>query len=505
VALTVAGLRSGGDAFMEDVSREEYRALAGLQRDADLQAAYARHARVLGREALELTLQLYQESAEGGEERRATRMLLEWQTESQSGRVVAREEEREIAWEASAMVHVGDGRAVPYAGVSIQIANATDRRERQSLDDARAALVERELVPIRRDRLERERGFVESLDVAPSYNATFEATSGVSLGGLADECRALLERTAPLWDDVLPRELRKRLGVKVGEATRADALALFRAREFDDAFPGGALESSIRRQTSEMGLDVTASGRIVLDTGDREGKRARAFCAPVRVPDEVYLVLRPHGGQQDYTTFLHELGHALHFAHMRPELPFEARWVGDNSVTEGYAMLFDHLTGKRDWLLRYTGLSRERVGAYLRGGAFEELHMLRRYASKLLYEIELYGGGVPWESMPDLYVETLRAGTRFQYQRADAFVDVDPRFYSTRYLRAWQLQGVLDDALVERFDADWYRNPNAGPWMIGELFGEGQRELAPELAQRVAGRGLSFEPLARGLERAFGG
>ena len=39
---------------------------------------------------------------------------------------------------------------------------------------------------------------------------------------------------------------------------------------------------------------------------------------------------------------MHELGHALHFAYARAELPFEYRWLGDNSVTEGYAMLFDH-------------------------------------------------------------------------------------------------------------------------------------------------------------------
>ena len=30
----------------------------------------------------------------------------------------------------------------------------------------------------------------------------------------------------------------------------------------------------------------------------------------MRIPDEVYLVLRPHGGQTDWQTFLHELGHA---------------------------------------------------------------------------------------------------------------------------------------------------------------------------------------------------
>ena len=38
------------------------------------------------------------------------------------------------------------------------------------------------------------------------------------------------------------------------------------------------------------------------------------------------------------------------------ELPFEARWLGDNSVTEGFAMLFDHMTLDPRWLVRYTPL-----------------------------------------------------------------------------------------------------------------------------------------------------
>jgi len=36
------------------------------------------------------------------------------------------------------------------------------------------------------------------------------------------------------------------------------------------------------------------------------------------------------------------------------------------------------------------------------------------------------------------------------------------------------------------------------------LFGEGQRELADEQAQRVAGKMLSFAPLRRTIERMLG-
>src|SRR4029077_14384795 len=107
------------------------------------------------------------------------------------------------------------------------------------------------------------------------------------------------------------------------------------------------------------------------------------------------------------------------------------------------------------------------------------------------------GGTTAWDSLPDLYVERLTGATTFRYNAADAFVDVDARFYAARYLRAWQLQALITETLVERYDLDWWRNPRAGPWICSALFGEGQRELASEHAQRVAGRSLSFAPLVR--------
>jgi hypothetical protein len=283
---------------------------------------------------------------------------------------------------------------------------------------------------------------------------------------------------------------------------------IFRAHEFDEYFPAREMESQVQRQVREMGIDPVAAGRIRLDTAEREGKRSRAFCSPVRVPEEVYLVLRPHGGQTDWSTFLHELGHALHFAYMRPDYPFEYRWLGDNSITEGYAMLFDHRLDDAGWLRRYTqlggGSSNPNLTRFLRSAGFEELHYLRRYCAKFIYETHLYGGDLSWDSLPDLYVEMLTGATNFIYSPSKAFVDVDPRYYSARYLRAWQLQALIAETLTQRYDEDWWRNPRAGPWMIQSLFSEGQRELAHEQAQRVAGRELSFAPLIREIERLLG-
>ena len=499
-ALSLDRLRLDGQRFMEEVSREYFLAHAGLKATADLQTIYERHAAILGEDALALVREEFRGAAPGSDAHRSARLMLEWLTDSVASRALAALDEREIEWEGSAVVRLDDGRELPYQRAAIDIGNTANRDERMRIERARARVVEAELAPLRRERFQREKELIEGMEIAPTFNATFEALSGVDLTGLVRECDQFLRDTQSMWDDVYAETVRSKLRMDPADATRADALHLLRAQEFDAHFPSVSMELSIRRQASEMGIDPDAGGRIIFDTGEREGKRARAFCAPVRVPDEVYLVLRPHGGQADYRTLLHELGHALHFAYTRADYPFEWRWLGDNSVTEGYAMLLDHLMHDAGWLARYTELGRRHAPTFLRTVGFEELHFLRRYCAKLMYEVTLYGGDVGWDSLPDLYVDRLTSATTFRYDPADAFVDVDPRFYAARYLRAWQLQALLTETLVERFNEDWWRNPHAGPWVIDTLFGEGQRELAGELGERATGRALSFAPLVRAIE-----
>ena len=499
--MSVERLRRDGEAFTQELSREFYLSLSGHKADAQIQPLYTKYRAIFTDESLDVAREMLAGSAEGSDDWRSARILLDWQVESQSSRELAPLDEREIAWENDAIIRLADGRDIPYQRVAIEMANSTDRAERAMMETARVAVVSQGLAPIKKERFQRERDITEAVGIASGYNATWELLSGISLASLRQECEALLRDTQAMWDDVASSVVKRVLGMELRETTRADARALFRAREFDEFFPERDMESTIRRQVGEMGIDSDAGGRIIFDTGEREGKRSRAFCSPVKVPEEVYLVLRPHGGQTDWNTFLHEYGHALHFAYMRPDLPMEFRFMGDNSVTEGFAMLFDHLMQDAGWLRRNTGLERKHTPAFLRSAGFEELHFLRRYCAKFIYETQLYGGEVSWDALPDLYVELLTKATTFQYAPADAFVDVDARFYSARYLRAWQHQALLTETLVERYDADWWRNPRCGPWMVESLFGEAQRELAHEQALRVTGSTLSFAPLIRSIER----
>jgi catechol 2,3-dioxygenase-like lactoylglutathione lyase family enzyme len=480
--VTPEGLRARGERFHQELGRESYVTGAGLAAEAHFEEIFERYADVAGDEAAEAA--------------RAIPALYAWVVDNRVGRAVAPLEDRLHAWEAGARVALPDGTSLPYQRVTVEIANAAERGRRLALDAARRAVLA-EPTALRAERLGRERDLLLGLGLGDAVAAR-TALAGIDLDALGAACEDFLSRTADLYRDTLGERLRRRLGLRPGEAERADAAFLFRGAEFDDAFPAESLVPTARRQVGEMGLEAEAGGRIRYDTEERERKRPRAFCAPVRVPEEVYLVIRPFGGASDFASFWHELGHALHFSHADASLPFEHRWLGDNSVTEGFAMLFEHQVAAPTWLRRYGTLRGERLAAFVRDQAFAKLAVVRRYAAKLRYEIALFRAP-RLEAGAASYVETLTAATLFRYAREDYLLDLDEGFYAARYLRAWQIEAGLAAHLTERFDEDWFRNPRAGPF-VAALMARGQRDDAAALAAEVLGRPLDFGPLAASCE-----
>ncbi len=481
--MTVDELRRRGERFHQELGRESYEAGAGLKSETDFAGLFGRYPDLASDEAWSAA--------------RGHRVLEEWVADHRVGRAVADLDDRLHAWEAAAFVVVNGGERMPYQQVGIAIANEPDRARRRALDRARRAVLA-EPAALRRERLEHERELLAEVDA--DYVAARARLSGIDLETLAGQGDAFLAATQDLYADTLAEHLAG-VGLAPADAERADSSFLFRIARYDDAFPGGDLVAVARAQAAEMGLDVDAGGRIRHDTADRERKRPRAFCAPVRVPDEVYLVIRPHGGYVDYRAFWHELGHALHFANAARSLPFEDRWLGDNSVTEAYAMLFEHQLMQRAWLRRYAKLGGERLHGFLRAQAFSLLAILRRYAAKLRYEIQLHRSP-SLERGASGYAELLTAATGFRYAGEDALLDLDDAFYAARYLRAWQLEAALRRRLVERFDEDWFRNPRSGPFVLG-LLERGQRDDAAVIAAVVTGAPLSFDAVRRELEAAL--
>ncbi len=491
-------IRREAEAFLRAAAEEEYQNLAGLKADSHLAAVYERHAWLADRG---LVTELARTPDTAGSP------LAEFLAGQYAGRATAPLTDRLLAEEAAALLDL-PGERITYRNADVAIRNEADRGRRQALAGAKAA-VQRRLNPLRAELWGRTYEALAEIG-HPDYVAMCRGFSGIDYGALAERLGRFIRDTDDVYRDHLAYFFRKRLGVPLADAKSHDLARLFRAPEFDRLFPKGELLRAAERTAAAMGLSLTAEGRIAIDADPRPGKTQRAFCMPVEVPSRVILVVMPQGGQDDYRAFLHELGHALHFAHVSPALPVEARRLGDNSVTEGYAFAFEHLLQSKRWLKRYLGLSGADLDDYLRFAHFELLYYLRRYGAKLAYELRLHaegGAGAPPGSpaareRAEAYREGLRRALLVDYPEEAYLADVDPGFYAARYLRAWMFEAGLREQLFERFDDEWFRNPRAGAF-FKELWAEGQPARLETLAAAVGLPPPDLTPLERRLAAAL--
>jgi hypothetical protein len=212
----------------------------------------------------------------------------------------------------------------------------------------------------------------------------------------------------------------------------------------------------------------------------------------------VILVIARLGGRDDYDALMHEAGHAEHYAHVDPSLPFEQRYLGDNSVTEGFAFLLEHLAADPAWLEDLLGV--EDASPVRDHARATRLLFLRRYCAKLGYELELHGGG-DLDRMRDVYVRRLSAAAHVEWPGATWLSDVDPFFYAARYLRAWALETHLRQLLRERFGERWFAEPEAGA-LLRDWWSRGQAADADDLLAELTGARLDFSVLTSDLALA---
>ena len=224
-------------------------------------------------------------------------------------------------------------------------------------------------------------------------------------------------------------------------------------------FPKDKMVPALESTLADLGVDLRSQQNVELDLEDRPSKSPRAFCVPIEIPDRVVLVIKPQGGPDDWRALFHEAGHTEHFAHTSASLTVEERRLGDNAVTEGWAMLLEHLTIEPVWLERR--LDFPRPHEFAAEGATQLLWLLRRYCAKLLYEVEFHA--VPdVTAMRPRYVELLGGALKVTPSDTDYLADIDEGFYASQYLRAWAFEAQLRAFLREKFGNAWFTRKDAG-------------------------------------------
>lgn len=483
--------RERAELFGEELSREYYRHLAGRKPDLEIERIYDSYADLFAREPV-MALRDLAAAANGGDSGRRLAYLLHFAFDGLVG-LETRAEAAELAGlEASLEVDGGDG-PLPYRAVAIAQANEADGDRRLALERARNAVLEERLNPIHRVALERGHEICRQFGW-PSYAAAYAELRGIDMDGLREQTARFLRDTDDLYAPLLDGQLEGAGLPALGTLRRSDLPRFFRAPELDDLFPAERLIESFQSTLGGLGIDLAGQSNVHLDTESRPTKSPRAFCSMPRVPEEIYLVIAPTGGRDDYGALFHEGGHTEHYANTAAALDFEFRQLGDSSVTESFAFLIEHLVSDPVWLRERLDID-DPSAAVEHSRAFR-LVMLRRYSAKLAYELDLHGPSADLSQMPERYAELLGGAVRVPWASTSWLADVDDGFYAACYLRAWALETHWRAALEERFGERWFASAEAGEW-LRELWRHGQRLNADELLAEVLGEELDFTRLAR--------
>ena len=501
--MSVTSVRTPAD-YEERLARylfersEEGRAVRVGEKEISEQAAIVERFRDLFTPAQVDVLREAEESASGDERELLYRLRKTCESGIVAAELAAREDELEnrilaarVAWR---------GEELPLRNAQAKLAVLTgygDRDELGSLANAVSAGFNDD----RRELL----AAGEALEAELSRRARPDRAERRGEGNLAAGARARARRGQhglgrPRTTSLRDRWFEKLLGPEREEFPTSNHTSyLRRLSPFDQTYTKEQAVPVCVASLAALGLDMAEMPGIRLDLDDRPQKSPRACVIASDPPNVVHLITRAQGGLHDYQAFLHEAGHALHYAGVDPELPYTFRKLSrDHALTEIYSYIVEAISREPGWHAEHFGLSDEQAHENAEATVFLEALLFRRYTAKLQFELEFWGRFSEDGGTAGGYSERLTDATGIRYPAENYLSDMDSGFYSADYLRAWIRSAQLRQHLVREVGEDWWRSPETGD-RLRELFREGTRPTSEEIAARIGYEPLDTAPLLHEL------
>jgi hypothetical protein len=478
--MSMTAVRSSAE-FEEQLQRylfersEESRAVRVGEKEVSEQAAIvARYADLFTREQLQ-ALRDEEDAADEASRERFYRLRKTCESGIVAAELAERDDELENAILAARVVFAGE--ELPLRAAQAKLAVLDDYRRRDEL----AELYRDRSAGFNAQRFDLLRAYEEleaDLSGEPDPIARNEQEKQISMRDLATVLRRAGEEVEETFLAMREKWFDRLLGAE--RDARPFALAHFsyvrRLSPLESTYSKERATEVCLATLSALGFDVASDANIRLDLDDRPQKAPRACVIASDPPKIVHLITRAQGGLHDYQAFLHEAGHALHYAGVDPSLPYTFRRISrDHALTEIYSYICEAITREPGWHRQYFDLSDDEARDNAEATVFLEALLFRRYTAKLEFELGF------WSDFD-------RAAT----ESDDYLADMDAGFYSADYLRAWIRHAQLRAHLVEEIGPEWWRSRETGD-LLRNLFTEGTRPTSEEIAAR-----LGYEPLDTG-------
>jgi hypothetical protein len=471
---------------------EEGRAVRVGEKETSEQAAIvARYTDLFSRDQLE-ALRAAEQAADGDERERLYRLRKTCESGLISAALTRREDELTNAILAARLTFRGEEMPLRAAEARLAVlASYPDREELGALERETSAAFNAQRAELL--------GAREDLDAdvsgEPDPVARTEEEKQISLGTLERALAAAAAASTAAYERLRDRWFERLLGPeRDAQPTNAHVRWLRRLSPLETTYTKERSVEVCVEAVRALGFDLEAIPNIHLDLEDRPQKSPRACVIPSDPPEVVHLITRAQGGLSDYQAFLHEAGHALHYAGCDPRLPYTFRAISrDHALTEIYSYIVEAITREPAWHALHFGLSDAEATGNAEATLFLESLLYRRYAAKLRYELGFWSSFAEERgSSPRDYVALLTDATGVRYDERGYLSDMDAGFYSADYLRAWVRAAQLRAHLVREVGEDWWRSTGTGE-ILRALFVEGTRPSSEEVAARIG-----FDPLDTG-------
>jgi hypothetical protein len=466
---------------------EEGRLVRVGEKEVSEQAAIvARYSDLFSREQLR-ALRDEEEQADGGQREWLYRLRKTCEAGLVAAELAEKEDELENAILAARVTFRGE--ELPLRSALAKLAVLPEYRDRGELGE----LYREKSAEFNPERLELLQAYEElegDLSEEPDPVARSEEEKQISLRELASVLTAASDEVEADFIAMRERWFERLLGPDREEVPSSAHMAYIRRLSpLDSIYTKERATEVCLATLSALGFDLAADRNIRLDLDDRPQKSPRACVIASDPPKVVHLITRAQGGLHDYQAFLHEAGHALHYAGVDPTLPYTFRRIArDHALTEIYSYICEAITREPGWHAEHFGLSDEEAQTNAEATIFLEALLYRRYMAKLQYELGFWSNFEEAGLASDDYSERLTAATGIGYPRDAHLADMDPGFYSADYLRAWIRHAQLRSYLIGEVGEDWWRSPQTGE-ILHALFEEGTKPSSEEIANR-----LGFDP-----------
>ena len=473
--------------YLYDRSEESRAVRVGEKEVSEQAAIVARYSDLFSRDQLR-ALRDEEERAAAGEQQE---WLYRLRKTCESGLIAAQLAEKDDELENAILAArvTFKGEKLPLRSALARLAILPDYKDRDDL----GTLHQEKSAEFNEERLELLRAYEEleaDLSEEPDPISRTEEEKQISLRELESVLAAASDEVEAAFLAMRERWFGRLLGPDREEQPASAHMAYIRRLSpLDSTYTKERATEVCLATLSALGFDMASDRNIRLDLDDRPQKSPRACVIASNPPEVVHLITRAQGGLHDYQAFMHEAGHALHYAGCDPKLPYTFRRISrDHALTEIYSYICEAITREPGWHAEYFGLPDEEARVNAEGTVFLEALLFRRYTAKLGFELGFWSNFEQAALESRDYEEKLTTATGIHYPRTGHLSDMDSGFYSADYLRAWIRHAQLRTHLVDEVGEDWWRSPKTGD-VLRALFAEGTRPSSEEIAAR-----LGFEP-----------